>query len=48
MEVEWKKCGGGVVGLGLQGIIGQWCSIRDTQVYVVHPLAKVKDFRIPT
>ncbi len=26
----------------------QWCNLRDTQVYGVYPLAKVKDFRIPT
>ncbi len=26
----------------------QWCSLRDTQVYAVYPLGKVKDLRIPT
>ncbi len=26
----------------------QWCSLRDTQVYAVYPLGKVKDVRIPT
>ncbi len=26
----------------------QWCSLRDTQVYAVCPLGKVKDLRIPT
>ncbi len=26
----------------------QWCSLRDTQVYGVYPLAKVKDFHLPT
>ncbi len=26
----------------------QWCSLRDTQVYAVYPLQKVKNLRIPT
>ncbi len=26
----------------------QWCSLRDTQVYAVYLLGKVKDLRKPT
>ncbi len=26
----------------------QWCSLRDTHVYAVYSLGKVRDLRIPT